>query len=268
MSKRASPKGVTSRMLVSFHNARFISGDLLNKPIKLHTGYTQAGGACRSSKASHRHKVLVIGAAVDRELGVSLKPGSYGDSTYPMEWNSRWALRMTRDTATLERRMVWALSSYGLWSGPTHISIQMEFLSECPNLRFGVFRAPSKGVPVTPHYLSLGHIAIWHKCHGWQWLHTGLPKGVEKVCSAHALSLYTGYTDGVAVALSLYAAKLPLFLLVFKPISLSSPEMLYTTHHHFLLLSAWVTWYKSICQTNTGSQIRWFNKYTVSTLFY
>lgn len=32
----------------------------------------------------------------------------------------------------------------------------MEFLSKCPDLWFGVFRVPPKGIPITPHYLSLG----------------------------------------------------------------------------------------------------------------
>lgn len=38
---------------------------------------------------------------------------------------------------------------------PTHISGHMELLSKNPDLWFWVFQAPPKGVPVTPHYLSL-----------------------------------------------------------------------------------------------------------------
>ena len=38
--------------------------------------------------------------------------------------------------------------------GPTHIGVQVESSSECPDL-FWVFWAPPKGAPITSHYFSL-----------------------------------------------------------------------------------------------------------------
>ena len=41
-----------SHMFVSFHNARLIRGDLPNKPIESHAGYTQKGNLSNRSERS------------------------------------------------------------------------------------------------------------------------------------------------------------------------------------------------------------------------
>ena len=50
-------------------------------------------------------------------------------------------------------------SSEFLWStrggGPAHFSVQMEFLSKCPDLWFGAFQVLPKGISIIRHYPSL-----------------------------------------------------------------------------------------------------------------
>lgn len=78
---------------MSFHNARFISGDLPNKPIELHAGFIQKGGAYEIVQSQV--------ASVDGEGGIKLG-GSYSGSTHWAEWKSRWTRSVTRGTAKLE----------------------------------------------------------------------------------------------------------------------------------------------------------------------
>lgn len=56
----------------------FIGGDLPNKPMKSHTGYTQRGRAyaMEASRATVRHRVPVTGGVHGGEVGGSLKSGA------------------------------------------------------------------------------------------------------------------------------------------------------------------------------------------------
>lgn len=49
-------------IFVSFHNTRFIRGDLPNMPVESHATYTQRGGTyCHMSRASILHEALITG---------------------------------------------------------------------------------------------------------------------------------------------------------------------------------------------------------------
>ena len=70
-----------SHTFVTFHNARFIRGDLPNKPIDSYAAYTQRGGAymIEASRESIRCKVLVTG-------GVQIWRGGCWCHTRWLQW--------------------------------------------------------------------------------------------------------------------------------------------------------------------------------------
>lgn len=95
---------------------------------------------------------------MDGEAGIGLKPGSYMAT-----WSGRAEVLLG---SKCDSRYSQAGESNGgsseflqptVGGGPTHISVQMKFLSEGSGLCFGTFQDHPKGILVTPHYLSSGH---------------------------------------------------------------------------------------------------------------
>lgn len=132
---------------MSFHNASFIRGNLPNKPIELHAVYTQRGSLCnRREQREHLD-------------------GSPGNWQCPqvacIQWTEVWrALSMTHGTAKLKHWVVRTLSCYSPQGVEVPlIYVQMQSLSKCLNLWFGALGTHPKGIPITPHYLTL-HIAL------------------------------------------------------------------------------------------------------------
>ena len=124
-----------SHTLGSFHEARLPRRDLPNKPEESHTFYTQSGGAysIEASRTTSWAKSQVSATICRWRSGVGLKPGGCSGGTCPVEWKSSRALRVTCGTATLTSGVARALNSY---SPPA-------------------VEAPPKGIPITPHCLSL-----------------------------------------------------------------------------------------------------------------
>ena len=77
-------------MFVSVYNARFTRGDLPNKSVESHTGYTQRGGAytTETSRAIIQHEVQSLAMSASGEVGIGLKTGGYSDGTCPGECKS------------------------------------------------------------------------------------------------------------------------------------------------------------------------------------
>lgn len=152
MSKETFPKGVI-HTIVSSHNGRFIKGDLLNKPIELHTGYTQRWGAyCNVSRISILCETLVTGHWVHRQRGgLRPHPDDCNGGMHLMQWKSSGAPHVTPGRTKLKLWVIWVLSSYSpqgwvilfIWVS------RWRPLSECPDLWFWVFCVSPKGIPIT-----------------------------------------------------------------------------------------------------------------------
>lgn len=75
---REHPSKESLTHIVSFHNARFITKDLPNKPIGSCTNYTQRGGAYTIEVAEpvSRMKSQSLAVSTKGEVGIGCKPGS------------------------------------------------------------------------------------------------------------------------------------------------------------------------------------------------
>lgn len=85
--------------------------------------------------------------------GVSFKPGSYSDGLSRMEWRSCWTLSTTHDNSQAPGPNC-PISEF---SWPKR---QRSHSCGCPDLWFGAFRAPAKGIPITRIISVLGILPL------------------------------------------------------------------------------------------------------------
>lgn len=137
---RERPQRSHSHMLASFHSAKLLPGDLPSEPMESHAGYTQRG------------RVYVIKAGrVSVWTQVSVIAGSTGVKR--QTWVSSQAIAMAahfpwrgHDQSSEDNTWYSQSQVLGGWQsevlqptragGPIHIGVQMEPLSQCPDLWF------------------------------------------------------------------------------------------------------------------------------------
>ena len=132
---------------MSFHNARVVRGDLANKQIESHAGYTRGGGLCGKREQSEHLAGVSITGGIQRWIG----------GRGPQARRPRWQ----HESGRME---VWQGSESDPWysqarvlggqraefsqppSGGSHghIDVRTESLSTCPICDLGI-SGPSKG---------------------------------------------------------------------------------------------------------------------------
>lgn len=121
---------------MSSHNARVVRGNLPNKPIESHAGYTQRGAyVIKESRVSIWQEFPSLVGPAGGQVGVGLKPGGHSGSIILVEWKSGRALRVLCGTARLECWVVRAEFLQTPSSGSlSHIDVRTESLSMCTDL--------------------------------------------------------------------------------------------------------------------------------------
>ena len=140
---------------MSFHNARFIRGELPNKLMESHSGYT-GKGKLRDRNEQSQHPALSPNHRwclhVERQTLVSSPVAIVVHRSGGLK--SHRAPSVICGTAELEHWVAGALSGSPQWAEVPLISVsRWSFYQTCS------FVVPSQGHSITPPYLGLGHIA-------------------------------------------------------------------------------------------------------------